>query len=520
MFIFKYYIGLSNINIMKFEKKICVPLLVLFFFLPLRAQKIISKDVVNHLLQEGDSLSDQLIFNKSLQAYKKASSFSKKINFQNGAIESDLKIARTLNNLGFYKDSFKYLDSIEKKYTDQISERPEFKYQIIEITGLNYLKYDFKREAVVEFRKLPPLVNLSFKENTARLNAKIRTNVLIASCYEFVNNDTAYHYMRKAESIIKSERLDRTLDIPKIFQRNVLSVYRNLADYQQYFSKNLDSAYYYSDKVLALGEYIKSPYMYIYYRQRAQILHSDKKHKQSLVFCRRSLKIIKEKAVKEDLIDVYKLMYENYTSLGDEKNAAFYRAKYVPLKDSLVGTRTEGIIVSSDHMNSKKKMIKSQYKNKDRNFVIVGFFVIIFFIFIIYIVINRKKQKELKENIELKKKKLLEKENETQELKLKVKEGFEEVVLLAKTNSPEFVTLFISVYPDFYQALLTVYPDINTENLKFCALLRLSFSSKDIATYNFITPRAIQLRKNRLRKKLGISSTEDIYGWLNRLDNK
>lgn len=390
---------------------------------------------------------------------------------------------------------------------------------LIDITGMNFLKYDFKRQAVIEFKKLPKLVDSAFKDEKVKSNTKIRMYVLIASCYEFVDNDTAYYYMRKAASIIKSKNLDHTLNVPKIFVRNVLSVYRNLADYKIHFNRDLDSAYYYNDKVLALGQRFNSPHMYIFNRQRAQILILDKKYDLSLEYCARSLKQINERKVKEDLLDVYKLMAENYRAMGKTKEEAYYTKKYMPLKDSLAGTRTEGIIVSSDYLNSKKHEKEVLEKKEGEYQLISGVILVVILcsLIVLYIYRNGKEEKKLKERIERKRKQLIEKENETLQLKNKVNDSFDEVITLAKKNSPEFVTRFIEVYPDFYNALLKVYPDINTENLKFCALLRLNFSTKDIEDYNFITVRAIQLRKNRLRKKLNIASTDDIYTWMNNL---
>jgi len=50
------------------------------------------------------------------------------------------------------------------------------------------------------------------------------------------------------------------------------------------------------------------------------------------------------------------------------------------------------------------------------------------------------------------------KDIETQELKLKVNESFEEVVHLAKDNSPEFLTRFQEIYPKFCGAILKKPP--------------------------------------------------------------
>jgi DNA-binding NarL/FixJ family response regulator len=42
----------------------------------------------------------------------------------------------------------------------------------------------------------------------------------------------------------------------------------------------------------------------------------------------------------------------------------------------------------------------------------------------------------------------------------------------------------------------------------------LNFSTKNIAQYTFVTVRAVQIRKNRLRKKLNIASDIDFNNWM------
>ncbi|KFC20039.1 tetratricopeptide repeat protein [Chryseobacterium sp. FH1] len=480
------------------------------------AQVPISKNYINSITKKGDYLSGILLFEKSLELYKKANKLSIQIHDRDGMIRTDFKIASTLNSLGDYKGCFNHLDMIESKYENDLSKNPEYQYLLIEITGLNYLKYDFKRQAALEFKKLPELIDKAFSNSDIKKEKLIRAYIGIASCYEFVDNDLAYYYMRKAASVIKSRNLYNTLNIPKNFQRNVLSVYRNLADYKQYFSKDLDSAYYYNDKVLALGQHINSPYMFIFNRQRAQILYSDKKYNLSLEYCEKALKQIKEKAVKEDLIDVYKLMAENYRAMGNLNEASYYSEKYIPLKDSLVGTRTEGIIVSSDYLNSKQRENISKQKKVREKYFLVGVIVIILvsLVSILMIARYRKRQKELHFRLQLKKQKLLEKDLEKVQLEKKINDSFDEILQLAKTNSSSFFARFQEIYPFFTPQLLNVESKLQSSELTFCAYIFLNFSTKEIATYTFTSVKTVQNRKNHIRKKLLIPSDKDIYVWM------
>ena len=104
-------------------------------------------------------------------------------------------------------------------------------------------------------------------------------------------------------------------------------------------------------------------------------------------------------------------------------------------------------------------------------------------------------------------------------LKLQLNTAFEEIVELAKSNSPEFLSRFQEVYPAFCHNLMTSHPRLQTSEIKFCALLFLNFSSKDIAEFTYVTVKAVQNRKNRLRKKLNISSEEDLNLWMQKLNN-
>ena len=88
---------------------------------------------------------------------------------------------------------------------------------------------------------------------------------------------------------------------------------------------------------------------------------------------------------------------------------------------------------------------------------------------------------------------------------------FHDIIELAKSNSPEFLPLFGKGYPDFITVMKELDPSIRSSELYFCALAYLNFSTKDIANYTFVTNRAVQVRKNRMRKKYKIPSEVDLF---------
>ncbi|WP_454879848.1 helix-turn-helix transcriptional regulator [Sphingobacterium detergens] len=92
--------------------------------------------------------------------------------------------------------------------------------------------------------------------------------------------------------------------------------------------------------------------------------------------------------------------------------------------------------------------------------------------------------------------------------------NFNNLIALAKNNNAEFLALFSEIYPDFVASLKKINPKIRSSELEFCAMTFLNFSTKNIAQYTFVTVRAVQVRKNRLRKKLNIPSDIDFNNWM------
>ena len=93
----------------------------------------------------------------------------------------------------------------------------------------------------------------------------------------------------------------------------------------------------------------------------------------------------------------------------------------------------------------------------------------------------------------------------------------DEILALAKENSPRLLNKFRLAYPEFFDKISAIQPNLKNSELIFCIYLKLNLTTKEIATYIYVTPKAIQNRKNRLRKKLNIPSEVDIYKWFNDL---
>ncbi len=77
-----------------------------------------------------------------------------------------------------------------------------------------------------------------------------------------------------------------------------------------------------------------------------------------------------------------------------------------------------------------------------------------------------------------------------------------------------FETHFDQAHQDFINRLKLNYPHLTQSDLKLCAYLRLNISSKEIAHLLNISLRGVEVRRYRLRKRLNISTEENLYDFL------
>jgi DNA-binding CsgD family transcriptional regulator len=78
----------------------------------------------------------------------------------------------------------------------------------------------------------------------------------------------------------------------------------------------------------------------------------------------------------------------------------------------------------------------------------------------------------------------------------------------------EFRYYFEKVHPSFYHNLEKYYPDLTLKEKRLCAFLRLGLSSKEISAITFKEVRSVESARNRLRKKLGMHSENNLIEFL------
>ena len=81
----------------------------------------------------------------------------------------------------------------------------------------------------------------------------------------------------------------------------------------------------------------------------------------------------------------------------------------------------------------------------------------------------------------------------------------------------EFEVRFQQVYTGFYKKLNNDYPDLSPNELRLCAFFRLNMTTKEIAAITYQSINSITVARYRLRKKLGITSDENLIAFLTKM---
>lgn len=77
-----------------------------------------------------------------------------------------------------------------------------------------------------------------------------------------------------------------------------------------------------------------------------------------------------------------------------------------------------------------------------------------------------------------------------------------------------FQNNFDLIHENFFRNLRQRFPELTPTDLKFCALMRLNMSTKDIASFTHLTIRGVETARYRIRRKLNLDSKDSIVQFL------
>ena len=77
-----------------------------------------------------------------------------------------------------------------------------------------------------------------------------------------------------------------------------------------------------------------------------------------------------------------------------------------------------------------------------------------------------------------------------------------------------FENSFNEAHENYFRKLKAMHPELSPNDLRFCAFLRMNMSSKEIASLLNITVRGVEIRRYRLRKKMGLEHEKNLVEYL------
>ncbi|WP_160139651.1 hypothetical protein [Chryseobacterium sp. c4a] len=197
---------------------------------------------------------------------------------------------------------------------------------------------------------------------------------------------------------------------------------------------------------------------------------------------------------------IYNDLRSLYALTGDKEKAYFYLHAYTEAKNKTNTALLATINQDMEYFTSEAKTDTEQHRNKVQWVVFLSFAGLSLLAIYAWRIINtlRKRKAALK--------------SEAENLKNQINDNRqEEIIELAKRNDPEFLSSFKEGYPGYLDKLLAINPSLENSELIFCAMLKLHFTSKEIAYYTLVQHRTIQQKKYRIRKKMNIPTETDIY---------
>lgn len=442
-------------------------------------------------------------FENSLHVFNMLNKESKRNNYKVGLAYSYIGIAQSLAFLHKYKDA---LYNIEKG--KEIAKRIHNDSLVIYsdyVAGFIYNRIGLNEKAVALINN-SILKAYSLKQGDGK---NILFGLLYTSKADFLSEqkkprDKDYLFLHRKAFNFFSKVKKTPFYNPS---------YDNLGNYFLH-TNQLDSAQFYFNKsikqFIAIGCTPEFPYSYM-----GELNLKLKKYSIAQKYLDSSIVLCQKKKNYYLLSKNYSLSEQLYNSTKNYDKVLRFQNLACVYRDSVQAIENKKLKESFNFLIKTNEVEKESLISKYR--LLVAFSTALGFLVCIVLRFYIVKKKKLKEDYSIKEVELEVKSSEIIQLKQKVKTSYEEVIEMAKKNNPLFLSFFKELYPDFYSKLIAIQPNLTLTEKKVCFYIKLKFSTKEIADYTFVTTKAIQNRKNRLRKRLNIPDGVDIYVWFNNL---
>lgn len=425
------------------------------------------------------------------------------VNYDKGKAKARFYLADGLVTAGLFKEGLKQLEPIER--TDYYKNEILMQSEVYRVRGKAYAELNLYQQSLRIFRHQLGLI----KKLTGEYKKK-------SYQFTYASLVTIFNRMNKLDSVEKYSRLQ--LDNLQGFAEKeqtmlYLFIYDDLS--LLYVKKgDLIKAQQYVDKALEIIVKYKIPVYYNTYMTLGSLEEKKGDLKKAAEYYEKVLENKRSVGSRNAIKNSYKQLADFYRRTHmDKAKADQYEMAFSRLTDSL---ESENRQVVDQVLNQILKLKDEESNTKVSRAGTIALNALLLLLVAVSFFVWRSKhnRKILVQKVEA----LQETETINRELTEQIGENkFNTLIDLAKSNNPEFLILFTELYPQFIQALKSFDANLRSTELEFCAMAFLNFSTKNISEYTFVTIRAVQVRKNRLRKKFDIPSDVDFNNWMREL---
>ncbi|BEV05402.1 hypothetical protein [Chryseobacterium gambrini] len=439
-------------------------------------------------LRKQGKYDEAIDLNLKLIEYSKSQKYSK------GAAYSSFEVGNLYHNLGNYKQSLVYLDQ-SLSYNKEVKSA-ELYSKIYTELGKNYSMLSLLQNAINNYN-IAEQWSLKISDKDKREKSLFYVYSCKAVSYEAIGDLKASNLAAESAFKIKQDVISATR-----LAKNYILFKNDLAKSKEF----LDIANDLIQSDSSVTPYQRIAFLYaegLYYNKNKEYKKSAESYLEAINLAKKLKRPNEEK-------ELYKLLYQTYKDdAKDEKFLLDALEKYTVINDSM---ENENMKIIEEPMH---KIINEKQKEYLQNYKLLLYIGIVILSVISFVAYRLFKRKNRKKKIILQKEKIiLQKQYETHELKQRINESFSELVELAEKNSPQFWIRFQEVYPEYLNKMLTVNSKFTNAELTLSAYIYIGISSKDIASYTFRSLKTIENTRYSLRKKLGISSEENLNVWL------
>ena len=87
-----------------------------------------------------------------------------------------------------------------------------------------------------------------------------------------------------------------------------------------------------------------------------------------------------------------------------------------------------------------------------------------------------------------------------------------------ESNQSSFEFQIDDLHQEYIQHLHQQHPSLSVYDLRLCTYIKIGMNSKEIADMLRVLPSSINVSRSRLRKKLGLTTTQDLFSFLNEVE--